>query len=101
LDDLEEDAIPDDPLEQQNSIITFEFFGSAPKNPGPVQVKPTADNINLKQADILGMYSIKGKSKPNNIEQDAIPNVIHTIPEQEEEVFDDEAAPDELELDDV
>jgi hypothetical protein len=46
------------------------------------------------------MYSIKGKSKPNNMEQDAIPNVIHTIPEQEEEVFDDEAAPDELQLDD-
>jgi hypothetical protein len=39
LDDLEEDAIPDDPLEQQNSIITFEFFGTAPKNnPGSVQV---------------------------------------------------------------
>lgn len=34
------------------------------------------------------------------MEQDAIPNVIHTIPEQEEEVFDDEAAPDELHLDD-
>lgn len=83
MDDLEEDAIPDDPLEQHNSIITFEFIGTAPKNniPGPIQIQPTATAFNLKQADIIGMYSIKGKSQPKIMEQDAIPNVIHTIPE--------------------
>lgn len=27
LDDLEEDAIPDDPLVQMNNIIEFEFIG--------------------------------------------------------------------------
>jgi hypothetical protein len=32
LDDLEEDAIPDDPLKQDNSVINFEFVGMSPTN---------------------------------------------------------------------
>lgn len=40
LDELEEDAIPDDPLEQHNSIIAFEYFGQAP-TPSHLSLSPT------------------------------------------------------------
>lgn len=40
LDELEEDAIPDDPLEQHNSVIAFEFFGQAP-TPSLLSLSPT------------------------------------------------------------
>ena len=47
LDDLEEDAIPDDPLNQQNSIFNFEFIGSVPKNsiPATIEIPSKATNI--------------------------------------------------------
>ncbi len=31
LDELEEDAIPDDPLQQADNILSFEFIGQGPK----------------------------------------------------------------------
>ena len=63
LDELEEDAIPDDPLQQSSNIIAFEFIGLGPKKGLPPTIGKTTAPTSSKSDPVMSMYSVKGKSQ--------------------------------------